>query len=141
MRNEVNKNNIKDWLRVAAKVGLLFTDPKVRNAVGNDLKERMGDVSDSVTNQYETAADRLENAVSVLQGRSQWPSRVAFLLVGLGVGAGMGILLAPASGRETRESVRDRAVDLKNKAFDAASSEAANLRRSVTTMHATGTEG
>jgi gas vesicle protein len=145
MRNKVSKSNVKDWLRVAAKAGLLFTDPKVRSAVGDDLKERMGDVSDSVTNQYDTAASRLDNAVSALQGRSQWPSRVAFLLVGIGVGAGVGILLAPASGRETRESVRDRAIDLKNdlknRAFDGASSEAASLRRSVTSMHATGTQG
>jgi hypothetical protein len=48
MRNKVSKSNVKDWLRVAAKAGLLFTDPKVRSAVGDDLKERMGDVSDSV---------------------------------------------------------------------------------------------
>ena len=126
---------------MAAKLSLLFTEPKVRAAVGDRVKESMGDVSDTVTDKYDDltdtvagkyddAVDRLEAAADALRGGGYWPSRVTGFLLGIGVGAGLGILLAPASGSETREAVRGKAVDLTNK-----------IRQSVATMPYTGTEG
>ncbi len=140
MRSFGSKNTTKDWVRLAAKLSLLFTEPKVRAAVGNQIRETFGDMSDTVVSKYgdvsetfaskyEGAVDRLESAVDALQGNNPWPSRMGGFLIGVGVGAGLGILLAPASGSETRESVRDKAVDVKNK-----------FRRSVTSMPVTGTE-
>jgi hypothetical protein len=140
MRNFGSKNSTKDWVRLAARLSLLFTEPKVRAAVGNQIKETFGDMSDTVASKYgdvsetvagkyEDAVDRLEAAADALQGNNPWPSRLTGFLIGVGVGAGLGILLAPASGSEIRESVRDKAVDVKNK-----------FRRSVTSMPATGTE-
>jgi gas vesicle protein len=139
--NSRSKNTVKDWVRLAAKVGLLFTEPKVRAAVGSQIKDtvddltdkaasRYDDVSDAVASKYEDAVDRLEDAAAAIQGKSYWASRVTGFLLGVGVGAGLGILLAPASGAETRESVRDTAVDVTNR-----------IRRSVTKMPSTGTEG
>jgi hypothetical protein len=140
MRNFGSKNTTKDWVRLAAKLSLLFTEPKVRAAVGKQIKETFGDVSDTVASKYgdvsetvagkyEDAVDRLEAAADALQGNNPWPSRLTGFLIGVGVGAGLGILLAPASGSEIREPVRDKAVDVKSK-----------FRRSVTSMPATGTE-
>lgn len=140
MRN-IGKNTAKDWVRLAAKLSLLFTEPKVRAAIGNQIKDRVDDltdsvsgkfdeVSDNVASQYEDAADRLEAAADALQGKTYWPSRVTGFLMGVGIGAALGILLAPASGSEIRESVRDKAADMKNK-----------FRRSVMNMPSTGTEG
>jgi hypothetical protein len=39
----------KDWVRLAAKLGVLFTEPKVRSAIADRLKDRVDDVTDTVT--------------------------------------------------------------------------------------------
>src|SRR5271163_4127839 len=129
MRNTGARNRVSDWVRVAANLSLLFTDPKLRATIADTVKKRGNDVSDTiagkyndvseavsdkydaVSDKYEDAVDRLEHAVSALRGRNHWASRVTGLLLGVGVGAGLGILLAPAAGWETRQSVRDKAVD------------------------------
>jgi hypothetical protein len=140
MRN-LRKNTAKDWLRTAAKLSLLFTEPKVRAAMGDRVKDtaddfshtvadKYDDLTDSVAGKYEGAVDRLEAAADALRGGGYWPSRVTGFLLGIGVGAGLGILLAPTSGSETREAVRGKAADLTDK-----------IRQSVATMPSTGTEG
>jgi len=141
MRNSGRMNTAKDWLRLAAKLGVLFTEPKVRGAIADRLKDRVDDVTDTVTSKYEDAVDRLESAAAALHGGSHWPSRVAGFLVGVGVGAGLGILLAPAPGSETRQAVRDKATDVKNKVVESAASATGKIRRSVTNMPSTGTQG
>jgi gas vesicle protein len=141
MRDFGSRTTTKDWIRLAAKIGVLFTEPKVRAAIGDQIKESVGnmsdtvsskysDISETVAGKYEDAADRLEAAAEALQGKSDWPLHLAGFLLGVGVGAGLGILLAPASGSEIRESLRDRAADVTNR-----------IRRSVTSMPNTGTEG
>lgn len=151
MRNSAAQNTVKDWVRLAAKLSLLFTEPKIRKAIGDEVKGRVSDLSDSVSSKYgdvsgavsstyEEAVDRLEAAADALQGRSNWPSQLGGFLLGVGIGAGVGILLAPAAGSETRESMRERAVDMKNRVFDTAASAGGRIRQSVTSMPATGTE-
>jgi gas vesicle protein len=134
-------NRAKDWVRLAAKLGVLLTEPKVRAAIADRLKDRVDDVTDQVTSKYEDAVDRLESAADALRGRRYWPSRVGGFLLGIGVGAGLGILLAPASGSETRQAVRDKATDVKNKVVESAASATGKIRRSVTNMPSTGTQG
>jgi YtxH-like protein len=141
MQNTGTMKTAKDWLRLAAKLGVLLTEPKVRSAIADRLKDRVDDITDTVTSKYEDAVDRLESAAAALHGRSYWPSRVAGFLLGVGVGAGLGILLAPAPGSETRQAVRDKAVDVKNKVVDSAAAATGKIRRSVANMPSTGTEG
>ena len=141
MRNSGRMNAAKDWVRLAAKLGVLFTEPKVRSAIADRLKDQVDDVTDAVTSKYEVAVDRLESAADALRGRSYWPSRVGGFLLGVGVGAGLGILLAPAPGSETRQAVRDKAADVKNKVVESAASATGKIRRSVTNMPSTGTQG
>jgi gas vesicle protein len=151
MRNSQAQNTVKDWVRLAAKLSLLFTEPKIRKAIGDEFKGRVsdlsdsvsskyGDVSDAVSGKYEDAVERLEAAADALQGKSDWASHIGGFLLGVGIGAGIGILLAPASGSDTRESVRERAVDMKNRVFDSAASATGRIRQSVTSMPATGTQ-
>jgi gas vesicle protein len=138
---DIRRNTAKDWVRLAAKLSLLFTEPKVRAAINNQIKDRVNDltdrvsekfddVSDTVASKYEEAADRLEAAADALQGKTSWVSPVAGFLLGVGIRAGLGILLAPAPGSEIRESVRDKAADVTNR-----------VRRSIMNMPSTGTEG
>jgi hypothetical protein len=141
MRNFGSKNSFKDWARVAAKLSLLLTEPQIRAAIGNQVKDRADAVADTIASKYEDAVDRLEAVGSALQGRNYWPSRITGFLLGVGVGAGLGILLAPAAGTETRDAIRGKAVDVKNKIVDSASTVTGKVRQSVTSMPSTGTEG
>jgi hypothetical protein len=142
MRNAGTRNTVKDWVRLAAKLGVLLTEPKVRAAIADRLKDRVDDVTETVANKYEDAVDRLESAAAALRGGSYWrPSRATGFLLGVGVGAGLGILLAPASGSETRQAVRDKAADVKNKVLESAASATGKIRRSVSKMPSTGTQG
>ena len=118
----------------------MLTEPKVRAAIGDQLKDRADQVTDAIASKYEDAVDRLEAAGAALQGRSYWPSRAVGFLLGVGVGAGLGILLAPAAGSETREVIRGKAVDMKNKVVESASTATGKIRQSVTSMPSTGTE-
>jgi gas vesicle protein len=126
---------------MAVKLGLLLTDPKVRTAIGDQLKDRVDDVTDAISGRYEETVDRIEAARDALRGRSEWPSRAVSMLVGIGIGAGIGILLAPASGEETRRAIRRKAADVKDKVTDSATSMASQVRSSVASMPSTGTEG
>jgi gas vesicle protein len=152
MRSSVKNYTAQDWVRLAAKVSLLFTEPKVRKVVGDRIKDgvddisdtvssKYEDVSDTVANKYEDAVERLEAAKAALQGKRHWPSQVTGFLLGVGVGAGLGILLAPASGSETRFAVRDKAVDMRDRMFESAVAAKERIRQSVTDMPFTGTEG
>jgi gas vesicle protein len=47
-------------------------------------------------------------------GERRIGSSLAFLLVGMGIGAGLAILFAPKSGRETRKHIARRAEDGKD---------------------------
>ena len=138
--SNIKDKNIKDWVRLAAKLSLPFTEPKVRAAVGDRVKDSVSDLTDSVSSKYDDlsesvssryadAVDRLDAAADALRGKNYWPSRVTGFLLGVGVGAALGILLAPASGSETREAVRGKAADMTDK-----------IRRSVLSMPSTGTE-
>src|SRR5262249_18372979 len=106
----------------------------------NGVKDRVQDVSEIVTEKYEDALDRLHAVTDALQGRRHTSPVVSFML-GAGIGAGLGILLAPAAGRETREAIRTRAVDAKDKIAESASVVRARFRQSPTQMPSTGTEG
>lgn len=141
MRNSAYKNRLMDWSRFAVKLGLILTDPKVRADIHDGVKTRVDHVADTITSKYEEAADRLEAAGSALQGRDYWPSRTVGFLLGVGVGAGLGLLLAPATGIETREAIRDKAVEIKDKVAQSAATMSGQIRRSVTSMPSTGTEG
>ena len=141
MRNFGSRNTVKDWARLAAKLGLLLTEPKVRSAIANQVRDRADAVTDTIADKYEDALDRLEAAGAALQGRTYWPSRVTGFLLGVGVGAGLGILLAPAAGTETREAIRDKAAAMKDRVVESASSMTGKARQSVTSMPSTGTQG
>ena len=152
MQNSVKNYTTKDWVRLAAKLSLLFTEPKIRKVVGDRIKDgvddisdtvssKYQDVSDTVADKYEDAIERLEAAKAALQGKSYWPSRVTGFLLGVGVGAGLGILLAPASGAETRDAVRNKAIDMKDKIFESTATAKEKIRQSVASMPYTGTEG
>jgi hypothetical protein len=113
----------------------------VRSRIAEEVRDRADSVTETISDKYEDALDRLEAAGAALQGRTYWPSRVTGFLLGVGVGAALGVLLAPASGVETRESIREKASEMKDKVVESASTVAGRARQSVTSMPSTGTQG
>lgn len=151
MRSSINNYKRKDWARAALKLGLVLTAPKVWNAISDQLNNHVDDVSsrlsrgfddvsDTAGRTYDKAVDRLSAASDALQGRNSWAAPLTGLVIGIGVGAGLGILLAPAPGSETREALRDRAVQAKNKVVQSATNARDSVRQSIP-FTATGTEG
>jgi hypothetical protein len=139
----------KDWAKLALKFGLVLTAPKVWRAISDQLNDRvedlsdrlsrgLEDVSDTATRKFGDASDRLSGASDALRGRQPWAGPVTGLLVGLGIGAALGILLAPAAGSETRDALRDKAVQTKKQVIQSASNATERIRQSVPF---TGTEG
>ncbi len=75
----------------------------------DDLRSRAQDT-------YETAADRFSRATDVIRGEDRgWVPSVAAGVLGLGVGIGIGMLLAPASGEETRNQIAEKARDIRDR--------------------------
>ncbi|HEY1262117.1 MAG TPA: YtxH domain-containing protein [Terriglobales bacterium] len=75
----------------------------------DDLRDSTEDWRDRARGVYETAAERAARAKAALQGRDRPViNSTAALLLGIGVGVGVGILLAPASGEETRRNIGEK---------------------------------
>jgi gas vesicle protein len=152
MRTSTRQNvakDARDWAKLALKFGLVLTAPKVWRAISNQLNDRVEDLSDRVTRGFEDASetasrrfgdasDRLSDARDALRGRRHWVGPVTGLLVGIGIGAGLGVLLAPMAGEETRDALRDKAVQTKNQVIQSASDAKERIRQAVPF---TGTEG
>jgi gas vesicle protein len=149
MRTSNAARDAKDWAKLALKFGLVLIAPKVWRAISDQLNDRvedlsdrlsrgLEDVSDTATRKFGDASDRLSGASDALRGRRPWAGPVTGLLVGIGIGAALGVLLAPAAGEETREALRDKAVQTKKQVIQSASNAKERIRQSVPF---TGTEG
>ena len=90
----------------------------------DNLREQMPDNIDDIKGKaretYETASDRLGHATDVLRGKedSQMLGKVGALLIGVGIGVGVGLLIAPASGEETRADIVDKVSAFGEKVSD-----------------------
>jgi len=79
---------------------------------------------DKARDSYEMASDRVSRAADVIRGEDHSVLSQAFAFVaGVGIGVGVGILLAPASGEETRGNLADKVHDFGNQVRDRFSSE------------------
>jgi hypothetical protein len=87
----------------------------------DNLRERLPDNMDSVKSRvrdtYDTASDRVSRATDVLRGEedSEIFGKIGALLLGVGIGVGVGMLIAPASGEETRADLADKISDFGDK--------------------------
>jgi hypothetical protein len=92
---------------------LLGTGLYLLDSMRDRLADGVEDMKHRARDTYETASDRVGRASDVMRGEdSHFLSTAGAVLVGVAVGVGVGLLLAPASGEETRSnlkaSVRDR---------------------------------
>lgn len=112
MRAFRRRQPAKEWLRLGLKFGLLATNGRVWQAMSDRLREQTDDVSAFIRRKYEEPADQRASTRAASRLTSDWLARATSLLAGAGIGVGLGILLAPALGRDTRAALRDKAADL-----------------------------
>jgi hypothetical protein len=81
------------------------------------LPDNMDDIKGRARETYETASERLGRATNALRGKedSQIFGKVGALLIGVGIGVGVGLLIAPASGEETRADIAKKVSDFGEK--------------------------
>ncbi len=94
---------------LGAGLYLLEQSDNATKAVRDRASDRLDDLNDMARDKYKVAADRVSRASDVLQGndRSAVGDALRFA-AGLGIGIGIGLLLAPASGDETRSVISDK---------------------------------
>jgi gas vesicle protein len=80
--------------------------------VRDRARDKYSDLRDRAQDTYETVSDRVGRASEVLRGEDHSVlGNAAALLLGVGVGVGVGILLAPASGEQTRSNIAEKVRD------------------------------
>jgi gas vesicle protein len=98
-----------------------------------DMRDRVADHVDRVSDQVSEITDR---GRKVIYGENHTMRNVLTFAAGLGIGIGAGVLLAPASGEEIRNTVRDRVEDIGERVRD----QVRNRFSTDTGQRATGTE-
>ncbi len=98
---------------------LLGTSVYLLDSLRNRLSEGVDEISDRARDTYGEASRRAGRAVEVVRGEDHSGiNTVAALLVGVGVGVGVGMLLAPASGEETRSSISNKVQEFGDRVRD-----------------------
>ena len=95
----------------------------------DDLSDRArdsyNDISDRARDTYNEASRRTNRAVDAVRGNdSSALKTTAALLAGVGVGFGVAMLLAPASGKETRDAISGKVQEFGDRMRDKFASEA-----------------
>jgi hypothetical protein len=96
---------------------LLDTGLQLLDSVRERLPDDMDDMKERVRAGYGTASERVSRATNALRGEedSHVFSKLGALLVGVGIGVGVGLLIAPASGEETRADIAEKVSDIGDK--------------------------
>jgi len=103
---------------------LLGTGVYLLDTMRGRLTDVMDDFSGTARDTYDEASRRVSRASDVIRGEDhRGMSTAAALLIGVGVGVGVGMLLAPASGEETRNNLSDKVQEFGGRMRDKFSSE------------------
>jgi YtxH-like protein len=102
----------KVLLNLLLGTGIYLLD-SMRNRMAGTVDELRSKAQDT----YETASDRVSRATDVIRGEdsSNLLGTAGAALLGLGIGVGIGLLLAPASGEETRNTIAEKARDIRDR--------------------------
>lgn len=89
----------------------------------DSMRDRLSDVADdfrgAARDSFGEASRRVSRASDAIRGEDHHGmSTAAALLIGIGVGVGVGMLLAPASGEETRSNLSNRVHEFSDRMRD-----------------------
>jgi hypothetical protein len=113
---------------------LLGTGLNLLSSLRERLPDNLDDIKARVRDTYGTASDRMGRASDALRGQkdSQLLGKGIALLIGVGIGVGVGLLIAPASGEDTRAELTDKVSEF---------GDAVRERTGKKPQNATGTHG
>ena len=98
---------------------LLGTGVYLLDTVRERLSGSMEDFTDRARDTYSEASRRVNRASDVIRGEDHSGiGTAAALLLGVGVGVGVGMLLAPASGEETRSNLSNKVQEFGDRVRD-----------------------
>jgi hypothetical protein len=107
--------NMKKFFEVALGTGLFILDQsdRARKSVGARVGDQVDGLRDVAHDGYRAAAERIGRVADTICGhddrRAVW--NVVRFVFGLEVGIGVGLLVAPANGEETRTKVAEKAQE------------------------------
>jgi len=103
---------------------LLGTGVYLIDSLRGRLADGFDDISDRARDTYGEASRRVSRASDVIRGEDHRGVNTAVaLLLGVGVGVGVGMLLAPASGEETRNNISNKVQEFGERVRDKFSEE------------------
>lgn len=98
---------------------LLGTGVYLLDSLRDRLSSGIDDLSDRARDTYSEASRRVSRASDVMRGEDHSALGAAgALLLGVGVGVGLGMLLAPASGEETRGTISNKVHEFSDRVRD-----------------------
>jgi hypothetical protein len=98
---------------------LLGTGVYLIDSLRDRLADGVDDISDRARDTYSEASKRASRAKDAIRGEDHHHlSTAAALLIGVGVGVGVGMLLAPASGEETRSTISNKVQEFGDRVRD-----------------------
>jgi ElaB/YqjD/DUF883 family membrane-anchored ribosome-binding protein len=127
MRTDISKGtSMNKMLKILLGVGLYLLEQS--DTATKNVRDRaagpLGDLRDAAQEKYEIAAERMARASKAIRGDDSDVLRNTLLCTaGIGVGVGVGLLLAPASGEETRSVLGERVHEMGDKVRRQFSSE------------------
>jgi YtxH-like protein len=103
---------------------LLGTGVYLIDSLRDRLNDSIDDIGDRARDTYNEASRRVSRASNVIRGEDhRGLNTAATLLIGIGVGVGVGMLLAPASGEETRRDISNKVQEFGDRVRDRFSGE------------------
>jgi hypothetical protein len=98
---------------------LLGTGVYLLDSLRDRMVDGVDDLRDRARDTYGEASRRVSRASDVIRGEDHSGiGTVAALLIGVGVGVGVGMLLAPASGEETRSNISSKVQEFGDRVRD-----------------------
>jgi len=97
---------------------LIGTGVYLLDSLRDRFSEGVGDFTDRARDTYSEASRRAVRARDALRGEDHGMSPVLALLIGVGLGVGVGMVLAPATGEETRGTISNKVHEFSDRMRD-----------------------
>jgi gas vesicle protein len=118
-------------LLLGTSLYLLEQSDNATKKARDNAAEQIDDLQDVARQKYKIAANRVARASRAIRGEDREVLGNALrFAAGIGIGIGVGLILAPASGEETRSAIAGRVHDMGDR-----------VRRQFSSDVATGTGG
>jgi ElaB/YqjD/DUF883 family membrane-anchored ribosome-binding protein len=118
-------------LLLGTSLYLLEQSDGATKGVRDRAVDHISDLRDVAQEKYETASNRVARASRAIRGEDHYVlSNTLRFVAGVGLGLGIGLILAPASGEETRSVIAGKVHEMGDK-----------VRQQFSSEEATGTRG